>query len=373
MSRSRRTLVLTWLLVGFCVQAGCDDVRPSPDATALWDAAPALQDAAQDSGEAAVTITPCDEKRPLLSVDDVLSDPLDECAPWIDALHVRAARVDGRGSASLWTRRTEAGTGLVTSAAHVLSPCWALESTPDAGPACPETLHDPRAERGVLSVRRAEPGGGPPRSFWSAVFPLYNPETPFYELTDPDGLPRYDFSVYVMDAQDVEPFASSQARGPKPLMDGPLPLEDPAAVTLAEPTWADVNGGELVFFFGFPEEGHDLVASVGRVLSDQQAREAIELLRGAGDDEGRLEYDPEAEFLMEARALPGMSGGGVFDKNYAQVGVAVRASFTEIGRQYVRAVRMRYLVNLIVRAYGDLPLQERATVRRYLERDVVPE
>lgn len=74
---------------------------------------------------------------------------------------------------------------------------------------------------------------------------------------------------------------------------------------------------------------------------------------------------------MEAPALHGMSGGGVFNGSYAQVGVAVRASFAAIGVQYVRAVRMRYLVNLIARAYGELPTEQRADLRRYLAEALV--
>ena len=62
-----------------------------------------------------------------------------------------------------------------------------------------------------------------------------------------------------------------------------------------------------------------------------------------------------------------MSGGGEFDREGRQVGVLVRASYMYDGKQYVRAVRMTFVVTSINSAYEALSELERAVVSQYLE------
>src|SRR5690606_1164345 len=101
--------------------------------------------------------------------------------------------------------------------------------------------------------------------------------------------------------------------------------------------------------------------------TEEEAKEAIEELDGVGDIEGKIPYDREAEFLVQGQALPGMSGGGVFDQEYRQVGVAVRASFAGLAVQYVRIVRMSFLVTRMKAALAKLHEAEREKVLPYLE------
>jgi hypothetical protein len=104
-----------------------------------------------------------------------------------------------------------------------------------------------------------------------------------------------------------------------------------------------------------------------RVLTDEEARDAILKLGLSGDEEGAIPYDQEAEFVIECHAAHGMSGGGVFDSAYRQVGIAVRASFNDPALQYVRAVRMSFVVARMNAALASLSIDERAKVVPYLE------
>lgn len=305
----------------------------------------------------------CDAERGLMVVRRVLDDAGDACYAWVEAVHGRAVRVVF-GSGSIWSRRTRHGTGLLTTAAHVLSPC------PGEGD-CVEALHDPRRELGQALVKLAVVGGGFPAAAWSAHFPLYNPFTPGDQVRSPAILPRHDVSVYVVDPQTFHDDGTSVGIAPGPIEDAPLPLHDPRALTTAGATWATVQPGARVLALGFTnadaESAGELHASVGRVLSDQEAEQAIEQLRAAGDEEGGIAYDSEAEVLVEGRAIAGMSGAGLFDEQGRQVGVLVRASFADIGVQYVRAVRMSYLVDLIEAALASLPIVDQQAVGVYLE------
>ncbi len=78
-------------------------------------------------------------------------------------------------------------------------------------------------------------------------------------------------------------------------------------------------------------------------------------------------YDPEVEMIIEGHSVVGMSGGGVYDQAGRQVGILVRASYEYDGKQYVRVVRMTYLVASLMAAYEALSDTERVAVSPYLE------
>jgi hypothetical protein len=133
----------------------------------------------------------------------------------------------------------------------------------------------------------------------------------------------------------------------EPLPNAPEPLKnetpniiDPAGLTTFNPTYADAIPGESVLLMGYPQneeyEGK-LAASVGRILSDEEAEDVINELSEIGDEEGGISYDSDAEVIIEGHAVVGMSGGGVYNQDGQQVGVLVRTSSVVNGRQYVRA------------------------------------
>jgi hypothetical protein len=121
---------------------------------------------------------------------------------------------------------------------------------------------------------------------------------------------------------------------------------------------------------GYPREGDFagmLAACIGRVLSDSEAEAAIEELAALGDEEGGIAYDPEVEMIIEGYSVVGMSGGGVFDRGGSLVGVLERASYEYDGKQYVRVVRMTFVVDRINSAFEALSDSEKDMVSPYLE------
>jgi hypothetical protein len=128
--------------------------------------------------------------------------------------------------------------------------------------------------------------------------------------------------------------------------------------------------GETVILMGFPNVGDTagaLVGSVGIVLDHAQAVDAVAELAAAGDVEGTIPYDEQVEMMLEAEATSGMSGGGVFNCDGRLVGILVRASDKHKGQQYVRAVRMTYVVSRLAAAFQALDQGRQAVVGPYLD------
>jgi hypothetical protein len=163
----------------------------------------------------------------------------------------------------------------------------------------------------------------------------------------------------------------------EPLPGTPAPLKhespvifDPSDLTTVAPTAADVLPGDSVLLMGYPREGDFagmLAACIGRVLSDLEAEAAIEELAALGDEEGAIAYDPEVEMIVEGDSVVGMSGGGVYDRGGSLVGVLERASYEYDGKQYVRVVRMTFVVDRINSAFEALSDSEKDMVSPYLE------
>ncbi len=62
-----------------------------------------------------------------------------------------------------------------------------------------------------------------------------------------------------------------------------------------------------------------------------------------------------------------MSGGAAVDRSGLLVGILVRATDVHDGIQYVRAVRMSYVVLRLAVAFDELGLTEQRAIRGYLE------
>ena len=62
-----------------------------------------------------------------------------------------------------------------------------------------------------------------------------------------------------------------------------------------------------------------------------------------------------------------MSGGAAVDRSGRLVGILVRATDVHNGVQYVRAVRMSYVVFRLAVAFDELGLTEQRAIRGYLE------
>ena len=254
-------------------------------------------------------------------------------------------------SASVWSLRTEAGTALIVSAMHTLGEGY----LGPGGSLIEKRLGDPAEKSGATRIFLVKEEDGSVDSLASVLFILYNPEVPPEQSGNNlrDILPRHDFFVGVIDSQKVvmEPLPGT----PAPLRHESPVVFDPSDLTTIAPTVANVIPGDSVLLMGWPQVDDFagiFAVSIVRVLSDSEAEDAIKELAALGDEEGGIAYDPEAEMIIEG---------------YAVVGTLVRASDEYDGKQYVRSVRMTFVVDRIMSAYEALSDSERAIVSLYLE------
>jgi hypothetical protein len=193
---------------------------------------------------------------------------------------------------------------------------------------------------------------------------LFNTYFPVDDLYTTGLVPRYDFSVYALDAQRFPAFSTEDDIIPGSITGSAPAIHDPWSVVDSGTSWAVPAVGRLALIAGFPigngnVDGRLAGASVGTILSDAQARDALEILASVGDAEGAIPYDADAEFLLEGPAVSGMSGSGVFDEHGVQIGIIVRASFDDSVPQIVRAVRMSFVVESLQRALLEQPTAAR--------------
>lgn len=309
--------------------------------------------------------TVCEPSNTLLEVFATLDDADHPCREWIDQTHGRVAR-SGSASAAVWSRSTQAGAALLVSAVHTLGVGW-------FGPANTEIqaeLRDPSQEAGVVRLTFIAPEGGALDDEISPMFDFFNLPTPADQNNNffLNILPRYDAFVAVVDDQKL--MSGLLPPLPDDLHLSPPDIYDPLGRTTTAPTFSDVDAGDMVMAIGFPAEGAfagEMTASIGTVLSASEIDGVLQMLADAGDEEGFIEYDPEVEFIYRGPAAGGMSGGGVFNESAELVGVLVRASDPLGGVQYVRAVRMEYLVGELNAEFELLQDDEKEVIGQYLD------
>ena len=161
-----------------------------------------------------------------------------------------------------------------------------------------------------------------------------------------------DFTVAAVVGAPGEPNAAAPAAPERK-----LELDDPRRLAAARAPFVDVRPGAMALVLGFADaEGGELVASIGPVLDDDEARGRI--ARG-----GASEYDARAELAIAARALPGMAGGGVFDEAGRFVGVVLRASAEPAGGEpLVRAARATSIAARLSEALRAAPVPLRLKI-----------
>jgi hypothetical protein len=304
----------------------------------------------------------CDHPTPLFPVEAVLNGPDGPCLEWVDKSYGRVAQ-GSTGSATIWSRRSEYGNALVVGAVHTLGLGWLGA----ADTAVVEAMVNPGNLTGIPRLFLIRPDGSGRDDLASPWFGLYNPSIAAERNNNllQDVLPREDFYVAVTDSQKLD--VSGLPPMVQPITKNEVPLYDPAGVSTTDPTWADAVTGENVLLLGYPQSTGELTASIGRVLTDDEAEQALTRLAELNDPEGSIAYDAAVELFIEGESLAGMSGGAVMDRDGRLVGVLVRATDMHDGVQYVRAVRMSWIVLRLAAAFDDLNPTDQEAVRGYLE------
>lgn len=268
----------------------------------------------------------------------------------------------GPGSKTIWTRKNDYGLGLYISANHVYGLSgW---NTREAH------FFDLATENpGIFETSQIPPMDGKIAlgNMLIADFPLMHFDISS-NATNTTLLPAEDFYLGIIDNQRTE--QSQLGQHPDPVKTfAPLQLYDPDNRTKAIQTWNTPVSGEKVIAVGYPQDKKNYpngAVAYGKILSDTEAQEAIQKLKTAGDAEGDIPYNPNAEFFMEAQAIAGMSGGGVFNAQAQLLGIMVRASDSENAPKIIRVVKVSYIKSMMVAYYNSLSETNKSKIRPFI-------
>jgi len=298
----------------------------------------------------------------LFAVSDLMARTDHPCYEWVAATHGRVAR-SSNGSAVVASDDTPFGAAVLVSAMHVLGAGW-FGST---GVDIPANIVNAAKQTGVGRIDLIDASGFVAADTIAPMFDYYNPMVPAEENAAGlfDILPRSDFVFAIVDGQTLERGLVGAAPGP--LTATSPALFDPQMLADDDPPIGGICPAELVLMIGYPAGflNREMAASVGRVLDDDRAVAVIEELAAAGDVEGDIPYDAPVEMIIEGEAQPGMSGGGIFDRDGVLGGVLVRASDPINDTRYIRAVRLTYAARQVAESINGLPDDERLSIERF--------
>ena len=269
----------------------------------------------------------------------------------------------GPGSKTVWSRKNNYGIGLYVSANHVYNLSgWKSRNA---------EFFDPNLENmGIFENSQLPPVTGNIElgNTLIADFPLMHFDIA-PEATNTTIMPFQDFYLGVIDNQRVqrEPFPVHPDRFQNTQE---LQMYDPDGRTKAFKTWNDPIAGEKAIAVGYPQDKINYpngAVAYGKILSDTEANITVRELAAAGDEEGDIAYRPDVEFLVDAQAIAGMSGGGVFNSDGQLLGIMVRASEKKDAPKIIRVVKISYIKNIMIEFYDTLSESNKAKLRPFID------
>lgn len=268
---------------------------------------------------------------------------------------------NGPGSKVIWSKKNDYNLGLYISANHV----YGLSSWTTLNE---EFIDLSKINNGLFLGSRLPPANGDITltNELVASFSLYHPQIPS-NATNTTILPKDDFYLGMLDNQRI--VDNGLANYPNPLQTTtPLQLYDPDLRTTSSQTWAEVVDLQTIYAIGFPQDQLKYpngAVSSGKVYTDLAARQIIQSLKLKNDPEGLIPYNPEVEFMVNATAIAGMSGGGVFNANGQLLGVMLRATTLD-GQPILRAIRLKYIKSKVLAFYQKLPIADQNKFRTFI-------
>jgi hypothetical protein len=306
--------------------AGSGSARAGAPSESAGSAAPTAAGSAGSAGSAAAAAGSTCTPETAIRVSRVLTDPAHPCRARILAAYGRIVRVGESASGTIVSTASARGAGLLVT-------CRACAGIAGDGLADPERAPPPGFRIGAPARLEGDavPAGGP----HLAAYLLFG-----------DG-------EVALAAIGGEPLAPGAAI-PAAVSNRDVALDDPRKLAAAPAPFLDVGAGTAVLVLGFEGgAGGELVASVGPVLADEEAR--------------RRGVDPRSELAIAAHAAPGLAGGGVFDERGRFVGVVVPAGAPpDGGEPIVRAVRATAIAARLSAALRTAPVPLRAKVLPFL-------
>ncbi|MEZ4970429.1 MAG: serine protease [Flavobacteriaceae bacterium] len=268
----------------------------------------------------------------------------------------------GPASKVIWSKKNDYNLGLYVSANHVYGV--------DTWDSREESFIDLSKFNNGIFLKSQIPSRNGSVSLGNeliADFGLYHPEIPM-STTNTTILPKDDFYIGIVDNQRATD--NGLAIYPNPVQTSQaLQMYDPNNRTTSAKTWANVVEGDTILVVGYPQDKTNYpngAVSTGKILSDSEAENTIELLKEAGDVEGEIPYNSNVEFIAKAEAIAGMSGGGVFNSEGQLVGVSVRAT-TLNEEPLLRVVRITYIRNNLLSFYESLSSKEKNKLRPFID------
>ena len=276
------------------------------------------------------------------------------CRDWVEQTRGRVFGTGVAFSGTIVATTAARGGGLFVTCRHCASGGDHVLTDPESDP--PVALQVGEPQRFYFANRMFAPN--PPKS----AFDDHGNLTKI--------LPRDDIAVAAVSNKLYKLRGQIGVIPPSKVIDGAMPLDDPRRIAASAKFWAAAQPGAQVLLLGYPRNLPDrdfrgeLVASVGEVLDDATARDR---LSRAEADEASIPYDPDVELVIAARAVSGMSGGGVFDVNGRYLGVMVRGTTQAVdGRYLTRVVRVSFIQAQLRSALAEADADLRARLTPFL-------
>lgn len=268
---------------------------------------------------------------------------------------------NGFGSKVIWSKKNEYKLGLFVSANHVYGiNTWSSFN---------EKYIDITANNnGIFIGSKIPPTNGNINlaNELIANFGLYHPQIPS-NATNTTIFPKDDFYLGIIDNQRI--IDNGLGNYPNFVQTTiPLQMYDPNNRTQATQTWSVVETNQIIVALGYPQDKATYpngAIATGKVYSDLEAENMIQLLKLNGDVEGEIPYNPEVEFLANIEAIAGMSGGGVFNADGQLLGIMVRATKLN-DKPVLRVVRITYIKQKMNTFYNTLSVSDKNKMRPFI-------
>lgn len=257
----------------------------------------------------------------------------------------------GAGSKTIWSRKNDFGLGIYISANHVLG----IEQW---GNKTEEFFELKNTNNGIFLTSKLPQTNGSIElgDTLSADFPFYHSNISL-SASNTTILPEEDFYIGIVDNQKTK--EGLLAIYPESVQTyHPLIMYDPYNRTKDIKTWNEAIANEHIILVGYPRNVENYpngAVLYTNILTDTEAEQAIIKLRSAGDAEGNINYKKEVEFFVYGKGLAGMSGGGVFNSQGQCLGIMVRASNTNGAPEIIRVIRIKYILDKMVKFYYSVP------------------